>query len=330
MREVSHILRWAEDNRSIISAVHIPGVENWAADFLSRQGLASGEWELHPEIFQQICLHWGTPDVDLMASRLNAKVTNFIACSRDPQAIGVDALISPWHRFHFLYVFPPLPLLPKVIRKIKLEGVPLILVAPNWPRRRETPFHFTLPKEGDLIQPISSVTPPMIGQLKRGPRRHSTPIVVGGCPDSTLATSDVTAESNAASNDVTVESAMVTTDVSEESDKGNSGSASDVDGKLCLRMKLITPVNEESQSAPQFSLEKPPVAERTNGAAAVEGGIASSTEDSPSVFIRVCEVHREEESRSLQMPTTPVSKHPLPIHMSHPTPNRQENFCKKS
>ncbi|XP_073424685.1 TP53-binding protein 1 isoform X2 [Dendrobates tinctorius] len=175
----------------------------------------------------------------------------------------------------------------------------------------ETPFHFTLPKEGDLIQPISSVTPPMIGQLKRGPRRHSTPIVVGGCPDSTLATSDVTAESNVASNDVTVESAMVTTDVSEESDKGNSGSASDADGKLCLRMKLITPVNEESQSAPQFSLEKPPVAERTNGVAAVEGGIASSTEDSPSVFIRVCEVHREEESRSLQMPTTPVRGSPF-------------------
>ncbi|CAJ0930806.1 unnamed protein product [Ranitomeya imitator] len=113
MQEVSHILRWAENNRSIISAVHIPGVENWAADFLSRQDLASGEWELHPEVFQQICLRWGTPDVDLMASRLNAKVPNFIARSRDPQAIGVDALISPWHRFHFPYVFPPLLLLPK-------------------------------------------------------------------------------------------------------------------------------------------------------------------------------------------------------------------------
>lgn len=46
---------------------------------------------------------------------------------------------------------------------------------------------------------------------------------------------------------------MVTTDVSEESDRGNSGSSSD--GKLCLRMKLITPVNEENESAPQFSLE---------------------------------------------------------------------------
>ncbi|XP_069839959.1 TP53-binding protein 1 isoform X2 [Dendropsophus ebraccatus] len=174
----------------------------------------------------------------------------------------------------------------------------------------ETPFHFTLPKEGDLIQPISSVTPPMIGQLKRGPRRHSTPIVVGGCPDSTLATSDVTAESNVASNDVTVESAMVTTDGSEESDRGNSGSASDADGKLCLRMKLITPVNEESESAPQFSLEKPSVSERTNGAATLAGGI-TSTENSPSVFVRVSEVHREEESRSHPLPITPVRGNPF-------------------
>ncbi|XP_040198468.1 TP53-binding protein 1 isoform X3 [Rana temporaria] len=178
----------------------------------------------------------------------------------------------------------------------------------------ETPFHFTLPKEGYLIQPGSTVTPPMIGQLKRGPRRHSTPIGVGGCPDSTLATSDVTAESTVATNNVTVESAMVTTDVSEESERGSSGSASDGDGKLCLRMKLITPVNEESDGAPQFNLEKPAAAERTNGTAAVAGDVAS-TENSPSVFVRVCEVHREEESRGRNVPTTPVRG--SPFHFSN-------------
>ncbi|CAJ0927112.1 unnamed protein product [Ranitomeya imitator] len=59
-----------------------------------------------------------------MVSRRNTKVPNFIARSRDPQAIRVDALISPWHRFQLPSVFPPLPLLPKVIRKIKKEGVP--------------------------------------------------------------------------------------------------------------------------------------------------------------------------------------------------------------
>ncbi|XP_009987881.1 PREDICTED: tumor suppressor p53-binding protein 1, partial [Tauraco erythrolophus] len=39
-----------------------------------------------------------------------------------------------------------------------------------------TPFHFTLPKEGDVLQPLTSITPPLTGQLKMGPRRHSTPI----------------------------------------------------------------------------------------------------------------------------------------------------------
>uniref|UniRef100_A0A8C3VE13 TP53-binding protein 1 n=1 Tax=Catharus ustulatus TaxID=91951 RepID=A0A8C3VE13_CATUS len=39
-----------------------------------------------------------------------------------------------------------------------------------------TPFHFTLPKEGDVIQSLTSITPPLTGHLKMGPRRHSTPI----------------------------------------------------------------------------------------------------------------------------------------------------------
>ncbi|KAM9311899.1 TP53-binding protein 1 [Gastrophryne carolinensis] len=174
----------------------------------------------------------------------------------------------------------------------------------------ETPFHFTLPKEGDLIQPASTVTPPMIGQLKRGPRRHSTPIIAGGCPDSSLPTSDVSAESTVATNNVTVESAMVTTDVSQESDKANSDAASDADGKLCLRMKLITPVSEESEGAPQFNLKKPAIPERTNGTTAV-AEVVASTENSPSVFVRVCEVHHDEESRGHTLPTTPVRGNPF-------------------
>ncbi|OCT89674.1 TP53-binding protein 1 isoform X2 [Xenopus laevis] len=167
----------------------------------------------------------------------------------------------------------------------------------------ETPFHFTLPKEGDLIQPISTITPPMVAQLKRGPRRHSTPIVVGGCPDSTLATSDVTAERTMATSDITEDGAMVTADVSEERERANSHSASNANGKLCLRMKLITPVNEESEGAPQFNLEKPDAAKRPKEAADVAGNVASA-QDSTSVFVRVCEAHYEEEARSPVCPTT--------------------------
>lgn len=56
-----------------------------------------------------------------------------------------------------------------------LEYTPEI-TNPDSPCLLGTPFHFTLPKEGDIIQPLTSITPPLTGQLKMGPRRHSTPI----------------------------------------------------------------------------------------------------------------------------------------------------------
>ncbi|CAJ0940807.1 unnamed protein product [Ranitomeya imitator] len=55
--------------------------------------LASGEWSLHLEVFQQICLRWGTPDVDLMVSRLNNMVPQFIARSRDPCAMPSEQML---------------------------------------------------------------------------------------------------------------------------------------------------------------------------------------------------------------------------------------------
>ncbi|XP_065545134.1 TP53-binding protein 1 isoform X6 [Lathamus discolor] len=164
-----------------------------------------------------------------------------------------------------------------------------------------SPFHFTLPKEGDVIQPLTSITPPLIGQLKMGPRRHSTPIVDDSCPDSTMATSDVTAE---VTNNVTVESAVVSTDVSEMCDKGDSCVVPGADAKLSLRMNLVTPVNDGSEESLPFSLEKPAASDRKNGASAAAGAAASSQKTS-SVFSRVCEVRREDEARSHGFSTSP-------------------------
>ncbi|KAM4661164.1 TP53-binding protein 1 isoform 2-T2 [Amazona ochrocephala] len=164
-----------------------------------------------------------------------------------------------------------------------------------------SPFHFTLPKEGVVIQPLTSITPPLIGQLKMGPRGHSTPIVDDCCPDSTMATSDVTAEGT---NSVTVESAVVSTDVSEMCDKGDSCVVSEADAKLSLRMNLVTPVNDGSEESLPFSLEKPAASDRKNGASAAAGAAASSQKTS-SVFSRVCEVRREDEARGHGFSTSP-------------------------
>ncbi|KAJ7416747.1 Tumor suppressor p53-binding protein 1 [Willisornis vidua] len=131
-----------------------------------------------------------------------------------------------------------------------------------------TPFHFTLPKEGDVIQPLTSITPPFSGQLKMGPRSHSTPIVDDSCPDSTIATSDVTAEGTLGTNNVTVESAVVSADVSEVCERGEAGVLPESDGKLSLRMNLVTPVNDGSEESLPFSLEKPVASDRKDGSAA--------------------------------------------------------------
>lgn len=134
-REVNRILTWAEKYVPCISAVFIPGIDNWRADYLSRQQVLPGEWTLHPDIFQSICQRWGTPDVDLFASRFNARVGNFLSRTRDPLAYGTDALVFPWDQFSLMYAFPPLQLLPRLLRRVKSEGRPVILVAPAWPRR---------------------------------------------------------------------------------------------------------------------------------------------------------------------------------------------------
>ncbi|KAL9837575.1 LOW QUALITY PROTEIN: TP53-binding protein 1 [Geothlypis trichas] len=166
-----------------------------------------------------------------------------------------------------------------------------------------TPFHFTLPKEGDVIQSLTSITPPLTGHLKMGPRRHSTPIVDDTCPDSTIATSDVTAEGTMRPNDVTVESAVVSADVSEVYEK-ESGVVPELDAKLSLRMNLVTPVNDGSEESLPFSLEKPAASDRKDGSAAAAEAAASSQRAS-SVFRRVCEARREEEARGHGLSTSP-------------------------
>ncbi|XP_029870333.1 TP53-binding protein 1 isoform X5 [Aquila chrysaetos chrysaetos] len=167
-----------------------------------------------------------------------------------------------------------------------------------------TPFHFTLPKEGDVIQPLTSITPPLIGQLKMGPRRHSTPIVDDSCPDSTIATSDVTAEGTMGTNNVTVESAMVSADVSEVCEKGDSPVVPEADAKLSLRMNLVTPENDGSEESMPFSLEKPTASDRKDGSSAAAGA-ATSSQKASSVFSRVCEVRREDEARGHGLSTSP-------------------------
>ncbi|XP_030882227.1 TP53-binding protein 1 isoform X2 [Leptonychotes weddellii] len=158
----------------------------------------------------------------------------------------------------------------------------------------ETPFHFTLPKEGEIIPPLTGATPPLIGHLKLEPKRHSTPIGISNYPESTIATSDVMSESMVESNDPIL-----------GNEKGDPGAAQEMDDKLCLRMKLVSPETETSEESLQFSLEKPATGERKNGSTAVAEAVASPPK-TVSVFSCVCEAQQDDEARSQDPPSVPI------------------------
>ncbi|XP_019688136.2 TP53-binding protein 1 isoform X3 [Felis catus] len=163
----------------------------------------------------------------------------------------------------------------------------------------ETPFHFTLPKEGDIIPPLTGATPPLIGHLKLEPKRHSTPIGISNYPESTIVTSDVMSESMVETNDPIL-----------GNEKGNPGAAPEVDDKLCLRMKLVTPETETSEESLQFSLEKPVIGERKNGSTAVAEAVASP-QKTMSLFSCVCEAQQDPEARNRDPPSAPIKGNSL-------------------
>ncbi|XP_044212627.1 TP53-binding protein 1 isoform X2 [Thunnus albacares] len=155
----------------------------------------------------------------------------------------------------------------------------------------EISFHFTLPKEGELIGPVVGATPPLINQLKQT-LRHSTPIEITSFSEKPDGVGDVSADvAMAASDIVSGESGEDTTD------KG--------DGKLSLRMKLVTPVEEGSSE--RFSLQKPALSEEDRSVVKVTTVAKAVT--SPSVFSRVRQVHRQQETEDDSQPgdnTPPV------------------------
>ena len=97
---------------------HIPGCLIETADHLSRPNQPiPTEWSLHPEIMRRIFRVWGTPKVDMFATWSNSHLPRFMSPIPEPRALAVDALSQVWQG-RSMYLFPPFPLLSKVIQKL--------------------------------------------------------------------------------------------------------------------------------------------------------------------------------------------------------------------
>ncbi len=130
-RLARRLLLWSQDKFLSLRAVHVLGVLNLAADFLSRQKLRPGEWMLNRQTVSQIWDLFGKAEVDLFASQESSQCPLWFSLSF-PTTLGIDAFAHPWPNVS-LYAFPPIKLIPAVLCRVKVSGARLLLIAPFWP-----------------------------------------------------------------------------------------------------------------------------------------------------------------------------------------------------
>ena len=128
---VRELLKWCKIRNLWVSACHIAGKDNVSADTLSRKFNRNLEWSLNKEVFESICLRFGTPKIDAFASRHNRQVELYYSRFPEPETLAVDAFSVKW--VEFLYIFPPFNLIPRILRKIVEDKTDkVVMVIPVW------------------------------------------------------------------------------------------------------------------------------------------------------------------------------------------------------
>ena len=136
--------RWLMDNNIHLSVQHVSSEENDVADMLSRFHINFWEFSLKEEYFENMVFFFKdltgiSPTCDVFSSRDTARMSNYCSWRRDPLAMGQDAfLVKDWTPFP--YLFPPTPLLQRVLREVATRRTRCLLVAPYWPYKEWFPL----------------------------------------------------------------------------------------------------------------------------------------------------------------------------------------------
>ena len=102
------------------------------ADFLSRHKMEHWEICLKSELFNQVVSEFGiSPTLDAFASRSTTRLPCFMSWHKDSLTVAQDAMMNSWDEV--TYLFPPVPLLLRVLQKLRREAISAIVVCPHWP-----------------------------------------------------------------------------------------------------------------------------------------------------------------------------------------------------
>ncbi|XP_068244858.1 uncharacterized protein [Palaemon carinicauda] len=77
------------------------------------------EWSLHPEVARSVIQKWGSPVMDLFATKLNTQLPVFCSPVPDPKVAFEDAFQHPWDNLN-VYAFPPFGMLRQVLNRGRL------------------------------------------------------------------------------------------------------------------------------------------------------------------------------------------------------------------
>lgn len=133
LRAAQDLFRLAEDHDILLSARYIPGLYNTIADCLSRRRPLP-DWHLQPSVTAPLFRRWGTPAIDLFATHASKVVPRYASLSAtDGEAEFVDAFSRRWN-FPLAWVFPPPPLIPRVLHHLNAATGVFLVVVPKWER----------------------------------------------------------------------------------------------------------------------------------------------------------------------------------------------------
>ncbi|XP_067664177.1 uncharacterized protein [Haliotis asinina] len=122
---------WCIERKLWISAAHVPGVCNMEADWYSRNNSDDKEWQIDVCVFNKLTSLFGTPDIDLFASKSNHQLQRYVSWYPDPSASAIDAFSLYWGDL-YSYIFCPFSIIGVVLKKIQEEQADALMIVPLW------------------------------------------------------------------------------------------------------------------------------------------------------------------------------------------------------
>ena len=115
--------------RYLDHCIPLPGVKNTTADLRSRLFYDNKEWSLNGRVAKPLFDHFGRPEIDLFASRVNSKCLKYASNKPDADAYHVNAFSLCCSNLN-AYIFPPFSIVGRVLSKLAQDRATALVIVP--------------------------------------------------------------------------------------------------------------------------------------------------------------------------------------------------------